>query len=433
MKNVIWLTLGLLTASTVGVQAQAEPRTLDSIAEAYVKLVLKVGLYDPIYVDSYYGPDDWRPSDKRPAPVAYPLDQLARETDTLIARLKRLTETTPNRIRHNFLLSQLIAVRGTLDKLSGRKMTFDEESRALFDAVAPSVVVNTDSLMKQLDGLLPGTGSVRERLDSLRARLVVPSLRVDTVFRTAMNEVRKRSLDFLDLPADESITLEYVTNQPWSAFNRYQGEGHSLISVNIDIPFYVYDAVGFASHEGYPGHHVQGIVGEERFVKDSGWVEFSVFALYSPQAIITEGMADYASEALFTPSEKLDFEMRVLYPIAGLDSSLARIYFDTDRVLKALGRAEIDVPRDYLDGKIDQREAVRRLAENMLYDAALAENLIEFYDGFRSYDITYRVGKDLVRHFVEDSTSAGDMTARRARYVKILTTPYTPSELAKGM
>ncbi|MCX6835501.1 MAG: hypothetical protein NTW07_10280 [candidate division Zixibacteria bacterium] len=419
--------------STVGVQAQAEPRALDSVAEAYVKLVLKVGLYDPIYVDSYYGPEEWRPTDSRPASMAYPLDQLAGETDTLIARMKRLTESTPNRMRHDFLLSQLIAVRGTLDKLSGKKMSFDEESNALFGTVAPSVDVNTDSLMKHLDGLLPGTGSIPERLDSLRARLVVPSLLVDTVFRTAMNEVRKRSLDFLGLPADESITLEYVTDQPWSAFNRYQGEGHSLISVNIDIPFYVYDAVWFASHEGYPGHHVQGIVGEERFVKDSGWVEFSVFALYSPQAIITEGMAEYSNVVLFTPAEKLDFEMKVLYPLAGFDTSLARVYSNVGKVLKMLKRAEIDICRDYLDGEIDSLATMRRLTQETLNDAALAENLIDFFEEFRSYNITYVVGEDLVRRFVEDSTSPGDMSARRARYAKILTTPYTPSELAKGI
>ena len=432
MKKAFGLAVGFCAAGFLGFQAQAEPPALDSVAEAYVKLVLKVGLYDPLYVDSYYGPEEWRPSDKRPAPVAYPLNQLAREADSLIARLKGLVDSAPNKLRYDCLLSQLTAVRGTIDKLSGRKMTFDEESMALFGTVAPTEAVNTDSLIKQLDSLLPGTGAIPKRLDSLRARLVVPAPLVDTVFRTAMNEVRRRSRELLDLPADESITMEYVTNQSWGGYNRYQGNGHSLISINLDMPFYVYDAVGYASHEGYPGHHVQGLITEKQFVKDSGWVEFCVFALYTPWAIITEGMANYSKEVLFTPSEELDFEVKVLCPLAGLDTSLARIYFGAEKALKALKRAEIGVTRDYLDGRIDWQEAVRRLTRDVLIDETSAENYVEFYEDFRSYNITYRVGEDLVRRFVEDSVSAGNMAARRARYARILTTPYTPSNLAAG-
>ena len=35
---------------------------MDLSAEGYVKLVLNIGLYDSDYVDAYYGPEDWRPS-----------------------------------------------------------------------------------------------------------------------------------------------------------------------------------------------------------------------------------------------------------------------------------------------------------------------------------------------------------------------------------
>jgi hypothetical protein len=433
VKNAIWLVAGLLSAMVVSVEAQTEPKALDSMAEAYVKLVLQVGLYDPLYVDSYYGPEEWRPSDKRPASVAYPLSRLAGEADSLLARMKELTDSAPNKMRYDCLLAQLEAVRGTIERLSGKKMSFDEESMALFGTVAPHVAIKADSLMRQLDSLLPGTGSIPERLDSLRSRLIVPSLRIDTVFRTAMNECRRRSKELIALPADERITIEYVTNQSWSAYNRYQGNAYSLISLNLDIPFYIYDAIYFVSHEGYPGHHVQGIVAEKRFFQDSGWTEFSVFPLYNPWAIITEGMANYSWEVLFTPAEKLDFEQKVLYPLAGLDTSLARVYSDISKILKTLRHSENNITRDYLDGKIDRAETVRRLTQNILWDATLAANMIEFYDEFRSYNITYTVGEDLVRHFVEDSTPAGDMAARRARFAKILTTPYTPSTLASGL
>ncbi len=37
---------------------------MNKTAEAYVKLVLEVGLYDADYVDAYYGPDEWKPKEE---------------------------------------------------------------------------------------------------------------------------------------------------------------------------------------------------------------------------------------------------------------------------------------------------------------------------------------------------------------------------------
>jgi hypothetical protein len=57
------------------------------------------------------------------------------------------------------------------------------------------------------------------------------------------------------LPAEESFTLEYVTNQPWSGYNWYKGHYTSLIQINTDLPVAISRALDLACHEGYPGHH----------------------------------------------------------------------------------------------------------------------------------------------------------------------------------
>ena len=43
-----------------------------------------------------------------------------------------------------------------------------------------------------------------------------------------------------------------------------------------------------------------------------------VYPLYSPQSFIAEGSANYGVELAFPGDERLDFETRVLYPLAGL-------------------------------------------------------------------------------------------------------------------
>ena len=43
-----------------GAAEPAESRSMDTIAEEYVKLVLAVGQHDTDYVDAYYGPPEWK-------------------------------------------------------------------------------------------------------------------------------------------------------------------------------------------------------------------------------------------------------------------------------------------------------------------------------------------------------------------------------------
>ena len=49
---------GLLIA---GSSRGASAGEIDDIAESYVKLVLEIGLYEPDYVDTYFGPPEWQP------------------------------------------------------------------------------------------------------------------------------------------------------------------------------------------------------------------------------------------------------------------------------------------------------------------------------------------------------------------------------------
>ncbi len=59
---------------------------------------------------------------------------------------------------------------------------------------------------------------------------------------------------------------------------------HDVDQVNTDLPVYIDRAVDLACHEGYPGHHVYNALLEKHLVRDRGWVEFSIYPLFSPQS-----------------------------------------------------------------------------------------------------------------------------------------------------
>ena len=60
------------------------PKTMNEIADAYVRLVLALGVHDADYVDAYYGPPEWRTeAEARKAPLA----GIQEEARALIATL----------------------------------------------------------------------------------------------------------------------------------------------------------------------------------------------------------------------------------------------------------------------------------------------------------------------------------------------------------
>jgi len=416
-----------MTEDFRGLDRQAEP-----IAEAYIKAVLAVGTHDPDYVDAYYGPPEWRAEAER---AKTPLPEIRARAVTLVRQVRALPSPRHElvRLRRAYLERQLSALVARVDILAGRRMTFDEESRALYDAVAPRhTEAHFQGVLDRLGRLLPGEGSVAERYERFRRQFIIPRERLDTVFKRAIAECRARTLRHLraEVPPDESFRVEYVTGKSWSGYNWYQGNYRSLIQVNVDLPIYIDRAVDLACHEGYPGHHVYNVLLEHHLVRARGWQEFSVYPLFSPQSLIAEGSANYGIEMAFPGGERVRYEREVLFPLAGLDPSRAAEYYRVQDLTKELSYAGNEAARRYLNGEIDARAAADWLVRYAMYTPALAERRIRFFDRYRSYVINYNLGQDLVRHYVERAAGPdGTEAARWQAFTALLSSPRLPSTL----
>src|SRR6185503_3652298 len=276
-RALAWLAaVGLLVVSLAcGAQ-------MSNLSERYVKLVLAVGVHDSDYVDAYYGPPEWRTAAAEERRSIADLDADA------AAWLRELAdEVLPpgaaelERLRHRYLKTQGESLRARLRILRGERLTFDEESAALYDAVAP---VHTEeefrAVLRELDARLPGRGPLLERYQAFRNGFEIPKQRLGAVFAAAIDGCRARTLEHIALPPGESFTIEYVTNKSWSGYNWYQGNYRSLIQINTDLPIYIERAIDLACHEGYPGHHVYNVLLEKNLLRDRGWIEFSVYPLF---------------------------------------------------------------------------------------------------------------------------------------------------------
>jgi len=405
---------------------------MNDIAEQFVKLALALGEHDADYVDAYHGPPEWREQAKTSKKS---LEDILRGSTELRAVLSRKApgsgEMEERRYRH---LGKLIdALIARTQMLLGRNLSFDEEAEALYDASPP--VFDEAYFREILAGLereLPGAGTVPERYERYRAAFVIPKDRLDAVFQAAIAESRKRTLQYIPLPATEAFTLEYVTGKSWSGYNWYQGNSRSLIQINTDLPIYIDRAVDLGAHEGYPGHHVYNLLLEEKLLKGRGWIEFCILPLFCPMGLIAEGSANYGIEVAFPREERLQFEREVLFPLAGLDAKEVDKYYRIQDLVAGLSYAGNEAARGFLNKTMTREEAVDWLVKYSLMSQARAEQRIKFFQQYRSYVINYNLGKDLVQKHIELLGGTPDNPRRRwEEFARLLSTPMVPSDLQK--
>ena len=284
-----------------------------------------------------------------------------------------------------------------------------------------------DPVLARIEALVPGSGPLPERVEAFQDRFNIPKDRLKPVFDAAIAECKRRTLEHIALPKNESFTMEFVTGKSWSGYNYYKGNAHSLIQVNTDLPIRISRAVDLGCHEGYPGHHVLNALLEEKLTKGRNWIEFSVYPLYSPQSLIAEGSANYGIDLAFPGDDQLKFEMATLYPLAGLPTAEASKYLALSKAMHDLAGARMTIARDYLDGKISRAQAVQLSQKYQLQSKERAEKSLDFTDQYRSYVINYGLGQDMVRAYVE--AAGTDPKARWARMEKILSEPTLPSDL----
>lgn len=405
---------------------------MNDLAERYVGLVLAVGVHDADYVDAYYGPPERRAAAVAARKGLAEIDaEAAALQDELAAAAPAAAADELERLRHRYLTTQLGALRARVAMLRGQRFSFDAESKALYDAVAPQHTEGEfEAALEELGRQLPGEGTLLERYDAFRSRFEIPKDRLSAVLDAAIEGCRSRTLEHIDLPDGETFTIEYVTDKSWSGYNWYQGNYKSLIQINTDLPIYIDRAIDLACHEGYPGHHVYNVLLEQHLVRERGWPEFQVYALFSPQSLIAEGTANYGIEVAFPMDERRRFERDVLFPAAGLDASSVDAYYDVMKLVEKLSYAGNEAARRYRDGRIDAAAAADWHVRYTLSSPERAAQRVRFIDQYGAYVINYNLGKDLVARHVERRAGT-DPAARWRELERLLSSPRLPSGLER--
>jgi hypothetical protein len=435
MKHHIAVIFALFSLISCGADRSSETDPiaaaidLDSLAREYLFLELSMSGHDSAHVDAYFGPAEIQESANR---AGLSLQEIGDRSALAAKQLQDAKTTTQDDPEVSARIDGLIDRLGALDTRialnNGQSLSFDDESQRLFGATAPDHdAAHFRAILDDIDVLLGGEGDLSVRVNDFRNRFAIPSEQLAAVFDAAISECRRRTLLYIDLPERESFSIEYVNDKPWSGYNWYQGDAQSLIQINTDLPIFIDRAVDLGCHEGYPGHHTFNALLEKNLVQDRGWIEFSLYPLFSPQSLIAEGSGNYGIELAFPGDERVDYERDTLFPLAGLDPAEADRYYALQELLAKLNYAGNEAARDYLNGDIDRDQAVQWLVEYSLNSPERARQRTDFFDTYRSYVINYNLGKDMVHDYIERDTA--DQAARWKKFEQLLSSAKTSGDL----
>jgi hypothetical protein len=262
-------------------------------------------------------------------------------------------------------------------------------------------------------------------------RFTVNRNNVQEALRAAVDAYRQRTREHIALPANESCEIHPVRDRPGAAIANYQGHGLSLVGINCSVPFCVADIGRIARHETYPGHHTQLTLLEAQLANGRGWVEFCVQPLHSPLCLVMEGLAEYAGYDLFPPEEQLEFERTVLFPLVNIDPAQAEIHDKIMQLRAVLDGAFVEGARRYLDGQMNASQTREWLRRYCLAAPGSDTRLLRFIEQYRSYVISYTVGRQIIRDYIDRHGGATDPAQRWKLFHTLLSTPQTPSGLTR--
>ena len=404
---------------------------LDDLSLAYARLAFGIERHLEGIVDAWVGP-----AEVREGALAGPVPDgaaLVAQAEGLRAEIEA-ADLLPDRL--DYLSAQVRALETLARAVAGETLPYRDEVAALFDIVperTPEVVY--DEALAALDDALPGGGDLAARMIAWREQFEMPLAAVRPAVDRILAEVRSRSAAFAPLPEGEGVEIALVTDKPWSGYNWYLGDCRSRVEINTDMPVRANALLDLMCHEGYPGHHTEHALKEQRHYHERGYGEHAIQLINTPECVISEGIATLAESIIFAPGEAEAWQAEHVFAPLGIavDPARERQVNDAQRVFRSVsGNVALMVHEEDASAE----EAVRYLMRYGLESEERARHRMRFITDplWRPYVFTYHVGHDLLGAWIElpeDDAPVTDLFAhRQRRFARLLVEQVTPSRIA---
>lgn len=390
-------------------------------ARSFVELAFAIDKLLPGYVDAYFGPPELRKSvDAKEKPQ---LQELSSTLDRIIDTTYQ-EATLPER-RREYLTAELKAMQTTMKIIKGEKISIIEETQGLY-GLTPNWTDESvfENAHRELDSLLPGSGSIAERMEDFRNKTIIPGEKLETIVINLAADFQSKTLKMTALPEDEKCKFSFVQDKPWSGYNWYLGKYSSRIDINTDFPTFVGFLPHLIAHESYPGHHCEHAVKEKELYQEREHLEHSILLSNTPSAVISEGIAENALEIVTTPEEIAEIYQNILHQADLKDVNGNQIHKINEARLP-LGKVSINRILLLHGQDASDEDVIDYGIQYALINEKRSRKSLEFLKDplWRSYGSLYPLGYELVQNYINRGTD------KKERFLMLLQEPLTTTHL----
>ncbi|MFX1389503.1 MAG: hypothetical protein ACFE9Z_05500 [Promethearchaeota archaeon] len=394
--------------------------SINKFGTDYLLLGLRVGKVIDGFVDAYYGPSELHDLVDKEEPQS---------PTSLIKACKnlqnQLNEQGFSKERVKYMKKTLKAIETSLNIISGKDFSFLEKVSKIY-GIKPELIDDSEfyKLKEEINSIFEGSEELSNRIIAFKNKHNLPMDILKNTFEKASKVIRERTYNMFPdlLPVGESISIEIVKDKPWGAYNWYQGNFKSRIEINTDIPLDCMNVLSFITHEAYPGHHTEHSVKEKYLYKDQNRFEHSILMIFTPEAVVTEGIGNTAIDVLFTDQEKGQFILdRLCHKSSEANLDLIINYCQIQgELLKLLNNLAIHA---HQDGWSDE-ELVKYALDFDLAPENLIRQRLQFirHPLWSTYVFNYTYGEKLIKQNFGKNPSPED-------FKKLLLNPFLPSDL----
>ena len=396
--------------------------TLDFLAQEYVNLTLCKSKYD--YWDIYWHADKpfWRreslaisreykvypyvePGEKREGKT---LNDIFEESKHLISFLKLYKETAKEEEmkRVDYLISHANCLKTRTAVLLGEKISFDEMTKGCYDLQAPAYDYSKfDSILKELDEVLPGHGPLEQKVADFREKIRVPREKLPTTLTAVTKIFHDFAVKNMDISKENMPRLRFKDLGGKMEFlSILFGYDYHKIDLErnlaLDFPYTVDNIVEIIGHEMEPGHLTHYEFRLKTMI-DTGYPEMSIIAQYSPSSGFWEGSARWAVHMCFDGSmdKLIDFEKDVIFELGGLDKGLVECMPVWHKFMDISAYGKLEVTRNRWDGIWTKEEGAKWMEKYLIVSPGRGYELVDNLASDDGHFVSHNYAKDVVKNY----------------------------------
>ncbi len=401
--------------------------TLNFLAKEYVNLTLCKSKYD--YWDVYWYAD--KPYWKRESMVfsrdykVYPyiepgenregktLKDIFEESNHLISFLQLYKKTAKEEEmdRVNYLINHTKGLKTRTAVLLGEKISFNDMTEGCYNLVAPAFdYKKLDSILEELDNVLPGKGPLPLRIEDFRSKILVPREKLPKTL-TAVTEafhsfaVKNMDISKNNMPRlrfkDLGGKMEFLSILFGYDYNKIELERN----LALDFPYTVDRIMEIIGHEMEPGHLTHYEFRLKTMI-DKRYPEMSIIAQYSPSSAFWEGSARMAVYMCFDNNMKnfIDFERDLIFELGGLDKGLVDCMETWHKFMDIIGYGKLEVTRNRWDGVWSSEEGAQWMEEHMIVPSGTGKDLVDNLASDDGHFVAHDYARDVVKDYYKAVT-----------------------------